>query len=433
MLDRKFLRNNYEVASQLLKTRGVAGETLEEYRQLDVERRELLVQVEELKQSRNTASQEIAVLKREKQDATEIIEQMQALGQQIGQLEHQLSEVEDKLEHIEHGFPNVPHESTPVGEDEDDNIEIRRWGELPQFDFEPLNHWDIAEKLGILDFERGGKVAGSRFVYYVGLGARLERAIYNFMLDKHTTQNGYQEVIPPYIVNEQAMFGTGQFPKFTEDVFQLNDDRGFTLIPTAEVPLTNYYSNEILPEDALPIRLTALSPSFRSEAGSAGRDTRGLIRMHQFNKVELVKLTHPSQSYQELELMTQNAEEILQDLGIPYRTIVLCTGDMGFSAAKTYDIEAWIPGQDRYREISSCSNCEDFQARRAKIRFRNEDKKVDYVHTLNGSGLAVGRTVVAVLENYQQADGSVKIPDVLVPYMGGITEITADNARSIYR
>lgn len=433
MLDRKFLRNNYEVASQLLKTRGVAGETLEEYRQLDVERRELLVQVEELKQSRNTASQEIAVLKREKQDATEIIEQMQALGQQIGQLEHQLSEVEDKLEHIEHRFPNVPHESTPVGEDEDDNVEIRRWGELPQFDFEPLNHWDIAEKLGILDFERGGKVAGSRFVYYVGLGARLERAIYNFMLDKHTTQNGYQEVIPPYIVNEQAMFGTGQFPKFTEDVFQLNDDRGFTLIPTAEVPLTNYYSNEILPEDALPIRLTALSPSFRSEAGSAGRDTRGLIRMHQFNKVELVKLTHPSQSYQELELMTQNAEEILQDLGIPYRTIVLCTGDMGFSAAKTYDIEAWIPGQDRYREISSCSNCEDFQARRAKIRFRNEDKKVDYVHTLNGSGLAVGRTVVAVLENYQQADGSVKIPDALVPYMGGITEITADNARSIYR
>ena len=433
MLDRKFLRNNYEVASQLLKTRGVAGGTLEEYRQLDVERRELLVQVEELKQSRNTASQEIAVLKREKQDATEIIEQMQALGQQIGQLEHQLSEVEDKLEHIEHGFPNVPHESTPVGEDEDDNVEIRRWGELPQFDFEPLNHWDIAEKLGILDFERGGKVAGSRFVYYVGLGARLERAIYNFMLDKHTTQNGYQEVIPPYIVNEQAMFGTGQFPKFTEDVFQLNDDRGFTLIPTAEVPLTNYYSNEIIPEDALPIRLTALSPSFRSEAGSAGRDTRGLIRMHQFNKVELVKLTHPSQSYQELELMTQNAEEILQDLGIPYRTIVLCTGDMGFSAAKTYDIEAWIPGQDRYREISSCSNCEDFQAHRAKIRFRNEDKKVDYVHTLNGSGLAVGRTVVAVLENYQQADGSVKIPDVLVPYMGGITEITVDNARSIYR
>lgn len=433
MLDRKFLRNNYEVASQLLKTRGVAGETLEEYRQLDVERRELLVQVEELKQSRNTASQEIAVLKREKQDATEIIEQMQALGQQIGQLEHQLSEVEDKLEHIEHGFPNVPHESTPVGEDEDDNVEIRRWGELPQFDFEPLNHWDIAEKLGILDFERGGKVAGSRFVYYVGLGARLERAIYNFMLDKHTTKNGYQEVIPPYIVNEQAMFGTGQFPKFTEDVFQLNDDRGFTLIPTAEVPLTNYYSNEIIPEDALPIRLTALSPSFRSEAGSAGRDTRGLIRMHQFNKVELVKLTHPSQSYQELELMTQNAEEILQDLGIPYRTIVLCTGDMGFSAAKTYDIEAWIPGQDRYREISSCSNCEDFQAHRAKIRFRNEDKKVDYVHTLNGSGLAVGRTVVAVLENYQQADGSVKIPDVLVPYMGGITEITVDNARSIYR
>ena len=433
MLDRKFLRNNYEVASQLLKTRGVAGETLEEYRQLDVERRELLVQVEELKQSRNTASQEIAALKREKQDATDRIEQMQALGQQIGQLEHQLSEVECKLEHIEHRFPNVPHESTPVGEDEDDNVEIRRWGELPQFDFEPLNHWDIAEKLGILDFERGGKVAGSRFVYYVGLGARLERAIYNFMLDKHTTQNGYQEVIPPYIVNEQAMFGTGQFPKFTEDVFQLNDHRGFTLIPTAEVPLTNYYSNEIIPEDALPIRLTALSPSFRSEAGSAGRDTRGLIRMHQFNKVELVKLTHPSQSYQELELMTQNAEEILQDLGIPYRTIVLCTGDMGFSAAKTYDIEAWIPGQDRYREISSCSNCEDFQARRAKIRFRNEDKKVDYVHTLNGSGLAVGRTVVAVLENYQQADGSVKIPDVLVPYMGGITEITVDNARSIYR
>lgn len=423
MLDRKVLRDKFEEVAAKLATRGVARETLDEYRELDIQRRELLVEVEHLKQTRNAVSGEIAQLKRNKENADEKIAEMKTLGETIKEKDETLTAIDEKLEYIEHRLPNIPHDSVPVGEDEEDNVEIRRWGEPIQFDFEPLNHWDIAEKLGILDFERAAKVTGSRFVFYKGLGARLERAVYNFMLDTHTEKNGYTEMIPPYMVNDQSMFGTGQYPKFVEDTFQLTDERGFTLIPTAEVPLTNYVANEILSEDQLPIKMTAMSPSFRSEAGSAGRDTRGLIRLHQFHKVELVKIAHPDHSYEELEAMTANAEGILQALNIPYRVLALSTGDMGFSAAKTYDIEAWIPGQDTYREISSCSNCEAFQARRAKIRFRDSEDRVVLAHTLNGSGLAVGRTVVAILENYQQADGSVKIPEVLVPYMGGVSEI----------
>ncbi|MGY4104804.1 serine--tRNA ligase [Ignavigranum ruoffiae] len=428
MLDRKLLRNNFEQVAEKLSHRDVDRQLLERYLDLDQQRRDLIVKVEEAKKTRNQVTGEIAQLKRQQADASDKIEEMKAIGVNIKDMDQELETLVQKIEAIEFRLPNLPHEDVPIGEDEDDNVEIRRWGDLPKFDFQPLNHWDIAENLGILDFDRGAKVAGARFVYYRGLGARLERAVYNFMLDTHTQKNGYREMIPPYMVNQTAMFGTGQFPKFKEDVFELKDDRGLVLIPTAEVPLTNYYAQEILDLEQLPVKMTAMSPSFRSEAGSAGRDTRGLIRMHQFHKVELVKLAHPDHSYEELEEMTQAAEGILQALEIPYRTIVLCTGDMGFSAAKTYDIEAWIPGQDTYREISSCSNCEDFQARRAMIRYRNTDGKAEYLHTLNGSGLAVGRTVVAILENYQQADGSVKIPPVLVPYMSGVTEIRPDNA-----
>lgn len=425
MLDRKLLRDHFEEVAKKLLHRGVERATLEQYRTLDEERRALLIEVEQQKQTRNQVTQEIATLKRNKEDASGKITEMQAIGREIKENDDKLAKLQSDLETIEFGLPNIQDDSVPVGADEDDNVEVRRWGKANEFEFEPLNHWDIAETLDILDFERGAKVAGSRFVYYKGLGARLERALYNFMLDQHTEHNGYTEIIPPYIVNNKAMFGTGQYPKFVEDTFQLNDERGLTLIPTAEVPLTNYYADEILNEADLPIKFTALSPSFRSEAGSAGRDTRGLIRMHQFNKVELVNFAHPEHSYEALEAMTASAEGILQALELPYRTITLCTGDMGFAAAKTYDIEVWVPAQDTFREISSCSNCESFQARRAKIRYRNEEGKVNHLHTLNGSGLAVGRTVVAILENYQQADGSVKIPEVLVPYMGGVTEITA--------
>lgn len=430
MLDRKVLRNDFEAVADRLANRGVKREILEQYQALDQKRRQLIVKAEEDKKLRNQVSQEIAQLKKNKEDADAKIKEMQELGGRIKAQDGELAQVQADLEAIEFGLPNLPHEDVPVGADEEDNVEIRRWGQIPEFDFEAKNHWDIAENLDILDFDRGAKVAGARFVYYKGLGARLERAIYNFMLDTHTN-NGYKEMIVPYIVNDKAMFGTGQFPKFKEDVFQLTDERELTLIPTAEVPLTNFYADEILDLDQLPTKFVGLSPAFRSEAGSAGRDTRGLIRMHQFNKVELVKFAHPDHSYEELEGMTRDAESILQALEIPYRTIVLCTGDMGFSAAKTYDIEAWIPGQDTYREISSCSNTEAFQAHRAMIRFRNEEGKVDYVHTLNGSGLAVGRTLVAILENYQQVDGSVKIPEKLVPYMGGVTKITKENAHGV--
>lgn len=423
MLDNKKIRTAFETVSQKLATRGVAKETLDHYMALDEKRRALIVESEKMKSYRNEVSDAIAQLKRSKEDANEKIAEMREVGQQIKSLDEQLEKVDEEIYDISTGLPNLPHDSVPVGEDENDNVEIRSWGTPEKAAYEQKPHWEIGEELGILDFERGAKVAGSRFLYYRGLGARLERAVYNFMLDLHVEEQGYTEMITPYLVNSRAMFGTGQFPKFKEDVFQM-EDSDLTLIPTAEVPLTNYYQNEILDEKDLPTYFTALSPSFRSEAGSAGRDTRGLIRLHQFNKVEMVKFSKPEDSYEELEKMTADAEEVLQKLELPYRVLALCTGDMGFSAAKTYDLEVWIPAQETYREISSCSNTEDFQARRAKIRYRNEATgKLEYVHTLNGSGLAVGRTVAAILENYQQEDGSVKVPEILVPYMGGITEI----------
>ncbi|MGM0260406.1 serine--tRNA ligase [Enterococcus sp. AZ102] len=423
MLDIKMIRQNITEVKEKLANRGVDGAKIDEFVALDEKRRSLLVQVEEQKKLRNEVSGEIAQLKREKQSADDKIAQMKQVGQDIKTLDEEIASLDIQLKEIATTLPNIPHDSVPVGRDEEDNVEVRRWSTPKEFDFAPKPHWEIAETLGILDFERGAKVSGSRFVYYKGLGARLERALYNFMLDLHVYEHGYTEMITPYIVNENSMFGSGQFPKFKEDVFQL-ENTDLTLIPTAEVPLLNYYNNEILEAQDLPVYFTALSPSFRSEVGSAGRDTRGLIRLHQFNKVEMVKFSDAEHSYEELEKMTQNAEEVLQKLNLPYRVMALSTGDMGFSAAKTYDLEVWIPAQEMYREISSCSNCEDFQAHRAMIRYRDEEGKIQYAHTLNGSGLAVGRTVAAILENYQNADGSVTIPEILVPYMGGVTQIT---------
>lgn len=427
MLDIKLMRQNLPEIAARLATRGVKPETLDEFKDLDEQRRKLLVESEELKKYRNDVSQEIASLKRAKENADAKITEMKTVGDKIKVLDGELAEIDEKITYIAVRLPNLPHADVPVGPDEDANIENRRIGTPKDFpEAAPAkNHWEVAEALDILDFERGAKVSGSRFVYYKGLGARLERAVYNYMLDTHVYKQGYTEMITPYLVNDQSMFGTGQFPKFTEDVFSItNEGQALTLIPTAEVPLTNYYAQEILDNKQLPVYFTALSPSFRSEAGSAGRDTRGLIRLHQFNKVEMVKFSRPETSYDELEKMVDNAEDILKGLGLPYRVITLSTGDMGFSAAKTYDLEVWMPAQDMYREISSCSNCEDFQARRAMIRFRDENGKVRYLHTLNGSGLAVGRTVAAILENYQNPDGSVTVPEPLVHYMGGVTKIT---------
>lgn len=422
MLDIKKIRADFDGVAAKLETRGVKKETLQELHDLDVRRRELIVKSENLKKERNAVSDEIATVKREKGDATEKIAAMKQVSADIKVIDAELAEIEEKLTAYTTTLPNLPHDDVPVGADEDDNVEIRRNGQIPEFNFEPKPHWDLGESLGILDWERGGKVTGSRFLFYKGAGARLERALYNFMLDEHAKE-GYTEMITPYMVNQDSMFGTGQYPKFKEDTFEVNDDRGFVLIPTAEVPLTNYYRGEILDNAELPVYFTAMSPSFRSEAGSAGRDTRGLIRLHQFHKVEMVKFARPEESYNELEKMVVNAENILQKLGLAYRVIALSTGDMGFSAAKTYDLEVWIPAQNTYREISSCSNCEDFQARRAQIRYRDEDGKVNLLHTLNGSGLAVGRTVAAILENYQNEDGSVTVPEVLRPYMGGLEVI----------
>ncbi|MEX2784378.1 serine--tRNA ligase [Streptococcus sp. H49] len=422
MLDLKRIRTHFEVLAADLANRGVEAEILQDLKALDEQRRSLLVQTETAKAKRNTASAAIAQAKRQKEDPAQAIADMQKLAGDIKKLDHQLAEIEEKLQSILSGLPNIPAKDVPVGTDESENIEIRRWGQPKDFTFDIKAHWDIGEKLDILDWERGSKVTGSRFLFYKGLGAQLERAVYNFMLDEHAKE-GYTEVIPPYMVNHESMFGTGQYPKFKEDTFELADT-DYVLIPTAEVPLTNYYRNEILDGKELPIYFTAMSPSFRSEAGSAGRDTRGLIRLHQFHKVEMVKFSKPENSYDELEKMTSNAENILKKLELPYRVIVLCTGDMGFSAAKTYDLEVWLPAQNTYREISSCSNTEDFQARRAQIRYRDEaDGKVKLLHTLNGSGLAVGRTVAAILENYQNEDGSVTIPEVLRPYMGGREKI----------
>lgn len=419
MLDLKRIRTDFDAVAKKLATRGVDQETLTTLKELDIKRRELLIKSEEAKAQRNVASAAIAQAKRNKENADEQITAMQTLSADIKAIDAELADVDANLQSMVTVLPNTPADDVPLGADEDENVEVRRWGTPREFDFEAKAHWDLGESLGILDWERGAKVTGSRFLFYKGLGARLERAIYSFMLDEHAKE-GYTEVIPPYMVNHDSMFGTGQYPKFKEDTFELADSP-FVLIPTAEVPLTNYYRDEIIDEKELPIYFTAMSPSFRSEAGSAGRDTRGLIRLHQFHKVEMVKFAKPEESYQELEKMTANAENILQKLNLPYRVITLCTGDMGFSAAKTYDLEVWIPAQNTYREISSCSNTEDFQARRAQIRYRDEvDGKVRLLHTLNGSGLAVGRTVAAILENYQNEDGSVTIPEVLRPYMGNI-------------
>ena len=417
MLDLKFVRDNLAVVEQALKNRN-ASVDLSEFIGLDKKRRELLVEVEALKSRRNTVSLEVSRLKKEKQDAEALIVEMRGVGDRISALDAEVKAIEGKLTAILTYIPNVPHSSVPVGADEESNPEVRRWGEPRKFDAEPLAHWEIGEKLGILDFERGGKVSGARFTFYKGLGSRLERSLISFMIDLHTQEHGYTEFFPPFIVNKESMFGTGQLPKFAEDMFKL-EGYDYYLIPTAEVPITNLHRGEILDNKDLPLYYTAYSACFRAEAGAAGRDTRGLIRQHQFNKVEMVKFTRPEESYAELEKLTLNAEKVLQRLELPYRTILLCTGDMGFSSAKTYDLEVWLPSANRYREISSCSNFEDFQARRAEIKFRREPKaKPEYVHTLNGSGVAIGRTVAAILENYQQEDGSVVVPDALRPYMG---------------
>lgn len=422
MLDIKLIRSNPEKVKEALKKRREEI-NIEEILTLDQKRRELLLEAGTLKEKRNTVSEEIGKLKREKKDAQEKILAMKEVSIKIKELDTQVKEVEEEISKILLEIPNIPHESVPVGKDEKDNIEIRRWGELPKFDFTPLPHWDIGEALDILDFEQGAKVASARFTVLKGMGAQLERALINFMLDLHTKEHNYKEIFPPFLVNTETMTGTGQLPKFESDLFKC--ENGLYLVPTAEVPLTNLHRQEILNDDELPLYYTAYTACFRKEAGSYGKDVRGLIRQHQFNKVELVKICRPEDSYDELETLTQNAEEVLKRLELPYRVIVLCTGDMGFSAAKTYDVEVWLPAQGRYREISSCSDCEDFQARRAMIRYRSREKeKVNFVHTLNGSGLAIGRTLVAILENYQQKDGSVIIPEALRPYMGGVEKIT---------
>lgn len=423
MLDVKLLRNNFDEVKQKLQNRGEDLGEFEKFGELDKRRRTLIVGTEALKSQRNEVSQEIAKLKREKQDADAKIEEMRVVGDRIKTLDIELREIDEKLDMILMSIPNIPHESTPVGESEDDNVEIRKWGEVRAFDFEPKAHWDLGTDLDILDFENAAKVTGSRFVFYKKLGARLERALINFMMDLHSNEHGYEEMLPPYMVNRASMTGTGQLPKFEEDAFLIEAEDYF-LIPTAEVPVTNYHREDILKAEDLPRKYTAFSACFRSEAGSAGRDTRGLIRQHQFNKVELVQFVKPEDSYVALEKLTGNAEEVLRRLELPYRVLSMCTADLGFTAAKKYDLEVWIPSYNSYREISSCSNFESFQARRANIRFRREPgSKPEYVHTLNGSGLALGRTVAAILENYQDADGSVRIPKVLQGYMGGIEKI----------
>ena len=418
MLDLKFMRENKEQVEKWLKQRG-SDLTLDEFTKLDEERREILGEVEALKNKRNNESAEIARLKKVKEDASELIKAMGEVSAKIKELDEKLAEVDEKIKYIQMTIPNKLSETTPIGKDEDENVEIRRWGEPRKFDFEPKSHWEIGEQLGILDFERGSKLSGSRFVLYRGGAARVERALINFMLDLHTEKHGYTEHITPFLVNREICEGTGQLPKFEEDMYRTTDD--MFLISTSEITMTNIHRKEILDEKELPKYYTAYSPCFRREAGSYGKDVKGIIRLHQFNKVEMVKITNQESSYEELEKMVSNAEDVLKRLEIPYRVIQLCTGDLGFGAAKTYDIEVWIPSQNKYREISSCSNCEAFQARRMGLKYRpNGSSKSEFCHTLNGSGLAVGRTLVAVMENYQQEDGSFLIPKALVPYMGGI-------------
>ncbi|WP_283621075.1 serine--tRNA ligase [Limosilactobacillus avium] len=426
MLDIKKMRQDPDFYKKKLATRGVKPEEIDEVLDLDKKRRELLQKTEALKAERNEATEKIGEAKKNGENADEAIAQTRKLGADIKELDEKVDANDEKLHDLLAGIPNIPHDDVPVSLTEEGATELRKVGTIRKFDFEPKHHWDIGTNLGILDFDRAHKVSGARFVYYLGLGAQLERAVYNFMLDEHM-KDGYTEVLPPYIVNAASMYGTGQYPKFRNSVYRVNGE-DMTLIPTAEVPLTNYLRGEVIPTEELPVYVTALSPCFRSEAGAAGRDTRGLIRMHQFNKVEMVKYTKPEDSWDELEKMTANGENILKKLNIPYHVITLTTGDMSFTAAMTHDIELWMPAQNKYREVSSCSNCTDFQARRMHTQYRDENGNLQYVHTLNGSGLAVGRTVAAILENYQNEDGSVTIPDVLVPYMHGVTKITKENA-----
>ena len=422
MLDVKLLRDNLAEVKARMATRGGQIDW-DEFTRIDRERREALAHIERLKEKKNRLSGEIGKLKKGGGDATALMRDGEAVSEAIRNAEGPLADTEGRFERFMLTLPNLPHASVKVGKNETENKEVRRWGEPPHFDFTPKNHWDIGAELGILDFERAAKIAGARFAVYRSAGARLERALINFMLDLHTSENGYMEMLPPALANRNALVGTGQLPKFEEDLFHLAPGDYF-LIPTAEVPLTNLHREEMIEHEQLPIKYVAYTPCFRSEAGSYGKDVRGLIRQHQFNKVEMVKFAEPETSYDELESMVRNAEEVLKRLDLPYRVVELCTGDIGFGAAKTYDLEVWLPGQSAYREISSCSNCEDFQARRANIRYRKEKKgKPIFVHTLNGSGLAVGRTLVAILENYQQKDGSVIIPAALHPYMGGLDRI----------
>ncbi|PWF99991.1 serine--tRNA ligase [Levilactobacillus bambusae] len=422
MLDIKLIRQKTDFVKEKLATRKVSAQEIDDLLALDEQRRELIVKSETMKATRNTVSDEISQLKRNRENADDKIAEMRQVSAEIKQIDEQLNVLKDQVNDGLSRLPNIPNDNVPVGLDESGSVELRKIGTPREFDFKPKQHFEIGEDLGILDFERAAKVSGSRFVYYVGMGARLERAVYNFFLTENSNA-GFKEVLPPYIVNSDSMYGTGQFPKFTEDVYQVNGE-DMTLIPTAEVPLVNFFRDNVIPEEDLPVWFTALSPAFRSEAGSAGRDTRGLIRLHQFNKVEMVKFCKPEDSWDELESLTKQAESLLQKLGLPYHVITLTTGDMSFTAAMTHDLEVWMPGQDQYREISSCSNTTDFQARRAHIQYRDDDGKLQFVHTLNGSGLAVGRAVAAILENYQNADGSVTVPEALVPYMGGVKTIT---------
>jgi len=423
MLDLGFVRNNLSLVREKMRDRGIAG-ILADFEALDVERRKLLSEAEALKAQRNTVSNEIASLKKQKQDASSLIAQMKQVSASIQHLDEQAKAADEKLRDLLRNVPNIPHETVPVGRGAEDNQEIRRWGEPRQFDFEPKAHWDLGPALGILDFERAAKIAGARFAVYYGVGAKLERALAQFMLDLHTRRHGYTEVFPPFIVNSDSMFGTGQLPKFAEDLFKL-EGTDYWLIPTAEVPVTNLFRDEVLEAENLPVKFCAWTSCFRREAGSYGKDTRGIIRQHQFQKVELVKFALPENSYDELESLTRDAEAVLQALGLPYRVVALSTGDLGFSSAKTYDLEVWLPSSQEYKEISSCSNFESFQARRANLRFRRgKGGKTELLHTLNGSGLAVGRTWLAVLENYQQEDGTVIVPEALRPYLDGLERIT---------
>jgi seryl-tRNA synthetase len=426
MLDIRFIRDNIQLVRRKMTERG-QNIDLDRFVNLDQTRRDILQEVEGLRSERNKHSKEIGTLKKNRQDASELVSRMSAISARIKERDEQLEKTEADLHAMAMVIPNIQHDSVVYGTSSEDNPVIRTWGEKPSFDFEPKPHWDIGENLNILDFARGAKITGARFTVYRGLGAMLERALINFMLDLHIWTHGYTEVLTPFMVNKDSMTGTGQLPKFAEDLFKI-ENMDYYLIPTAEVPVTNIHRDEIVNEKDLPFHYAAYSPCFRSEAGSYGKDTRGLIRQHQFNKVEMVKFTTPETSYDELEKLTLDAEDILKTLGLHFRTVLLCSADMGFSSAKTYDLEVWLPGQNVYREISSCSNFEDFQARRAQIRFRREASgKVEFVHTLNGSGLAVGRTVVAILENYQQKDGSVVIPDLLRPYMKGLDKISPDD------